>query len=73
MEMKISMSVTVARFEVFTAVKIQLNVFCAVTLCGVVVGYQHFGGKGRQQVEYPTAPVHGVTTQTTSTWKSVPE
>jgi hypothetical protein len=33
-----------ARFEAFTAVKIQVDVFWVVTSCGVVVGYQRFGG-----------------------------
>jgi hypothetical protein len=32
------------RFEVFTAVKIQSDVFWVVTLCGVAVGYKRFGG-----------------------------
>jgi len=35
--------VTGSRFEVFTALKIQVTVFWAVTLCDVVVGYQPFG------------------------------
>jgi len=30
-------------FEVFTAVKIQVEVFWVVTSCSVVVGYQRFG------------------------------
>jgi hypothetical protein len=34
--------VLVARFDVFTAVKIQVKVFCVVTPCSVVVGYQRF-------------------------------
>jgi len=33
-----------ARFEVFTAVKIEVQVFRVVMPCSVVVGYQHFGG-----------------------------
>jgi hypothetical protein len=32
------------RFDVFTAVKIQVEVSWVVTLCSVVVGYQCFGG-----------------------------
>jgi hypothetical protein len=32
------------RFEVFTAVKIQIVVFWVVTPYSDVVGYQHFGG-----------------------------
>jgi hypothetical protein len=31
-------------FEVFTTVKIRIEVFWVVTLCSVVVGYQRFGG-----------------------------
>jgi hypothetical protein len=30
-------------FEVFTAVKIQVEVFWVVTQCNVVLGYQSFG------------------------------
>jgi len=33
-----------ARFEVFTAVKIQVEIFWVVTQCSVVAGYQRFGG-----------------------------
>jgi hypothetical protein len=33
-----------SRFEIFTAVKIQVKVFRVVRLCSVIVGYQHFGG-----------------------------
>jgi hypothetical protein len=33
-----------ARFEAFTAVIFQLEVFWVVTPCSVVVGYQRFGG-----------------------------
>jgi hypothetical protein len=33
-----------ARFEVFTAVKMQVEVFWVVTSRSVVVGYQRFGG-----------------------------
>jgi hypothetical protein len=33
-----------AKSEVFTAVKIQVDVFWFVTPCSVVVGYQRFGG-----------------------------
>jgi hypothetical protein len=32
------------RFEVFTAMKIQVQFFWVVTPCGVVVGYQRFRG-----------------------------
>jgi hypothetical protein len=33
-----------AMFEVFTAVKIQIEVFWVVTPCSVVLGYRRFGG-----------------------------
>jgi hypothetical protein len=33
--------VSAAKFEVFTAVKIHVEVFWVVTPCSVVVGYQH--------------------------------
>jgi len=33
-----------AAFEVFTAVKIQVEVFWVVTPCSVVVGYRRFRG-----------------------------
>jgi hypothetical protein len=33
-----------ARFEVFMALEIQVEVFWDVTLCTVVVGYKHFRG-----------------------------
>jgi hypothetical protein len=32
-----------AIFEVFTVVKIQVDVVCVVTPCSVAVGYQRFG------------------------------
>jgi hypothetical protein len=38
------------RFEVFTAVRIQVEVFWVVMLCSIVVGYQCFRGLNR----YPT-------------------
>jgi len=31
-------------FDAFTAVKIQVEVFCVVTQCNVMVGYHHFRG-----------------------------
>jgi hypothetical protein len=37
-------SITVARFEVFTAVKMEFVGFWVVVLCRVVVGYHHFEG-----------------------------
>jgi len=36
-----------ARFEVFTAVKILVEVFRVVTPCSAAVEYQCFGGNGR--------------------------
>jgi hypothetical protein len=41
---KMKVRVIHARFEVFMAGKIHVEVFWAVTPCGVVAGYQHFGG-----------------------------
>jgi hypothetical protein len=43
------MSALIVRFEVFTTVEVQVEVFsvmtpCCVVLCCVVVGYQRFGG-----------------------------
>jgi hypothetical protein len=32
------------RFEVYKSVKVQVEIFCVVTPCNVVVGYQRFGG-----------------------------
>jgi hypothetical protein len=32
------------KFKVLMVVKIQVEVFWVVTLCSVLVGYQHFGG-----------------------------
>jgi hypothetical protein len=33
------------RFEVFTAVEFQIDVFWVLTPCGVMVGYQRFGDR----------------------------
>jgi hypothetical protein len=41
---KLNEKVTDVRFEVFTAMKIQVMVFWVVMLCTVTVGYQHFRG-----------------------------
>jgi hypothetical protein len=38
------MGITVAKFKVFTAVEIQIMVFCFLTPCCDVVGYHCFGG-----------------------------
>jgi hypothetical protein len=57
------------RLRVFATVKILVEVFCVVTLCSVVVGYQHFGGPYWLHLQYPpkrwclTAKLHGVTTR----------
>jgi len=57
-------------------VKIQVEIFWAVTLYSVVVGYQHFrrpcclhfqGWHGPQKHVHPTRTLHSVTTQMTST------
>jgi hypothetical protein len=61
------------RFEVFTAVKIQVEVFWIVTPCRFVVGYQHFRGIRRLRLHpedgdgtlNTTATLLGVTTQKT--------
>jgi hypothetical protein len=42
--MKPESSLTYLRFEVLTAVKITMLVFCDATPCGLVGGYQGFGG-----------------------------
>jgi hypothetical protein len=34
----------ITRFEVFTEMKVQVDVFCVVIPCGLVVGYRRFGG-----------------------------
>jgi len=60
------------RFEVFKAVKIQVVVFWVVTPCSDVLGYRRFGGsyclqQGPSKRGYPTAWLHDVTTQKTTT------
>jgi hypothetical protein len=57
------------RFEVFTAVKIQITVFWFMTPCSVVVRYEYLRGPCclHLQGEHTTI-LHGVTTQKTSTW-----
>jgi hypothetical protein len=64
------------KFEVFTAVKIQVAVFCVVTQSSGLAGYQCFGGprclhlKGEVRMKtarYPAIPLHDVTTQSTAT------
>jgi len=61
-------------FEVFTVVKIQLEVFQVVMSYSDVGGYQHFRGPFRWKQHgplkywYPTTTQHGITKQKTSTW-----
>jgi len=33
-----------SRFEIFTTMNIQVNIFWVITPCSFVVGYQRFGG-----------------------------
>jgi hypothetical protein len=61
------------KFEVLTAVKIQVQVFWVVMLWYVAVRYQHIWGPSSKVVHplkcwYPATILHIVTTQTTSTW-----
>jgi hypothetical protein len=51
-----------ARFEVFTVVKIQVKVFWVVKTCSVVVGYQ-----GPPKQWYLIAMLQGITTQKNAT------
>jgi len=67
------------RFEVFTVVKSQVDVFLVATPYSVLVGYQHLRGEvtsprrwmqhGHPKHWYSTMRVHGITTQETSTWR----
>jgi hypothetical protein len=62
-------------FEVFTAVKIHVEIFWVMMLCSVVVGYQRFGGHAASitlKIEaalqllkrwYPTTALQNDTTQ----------
>jgi hypothetical protein len=66
---------TPARFEVFTAVKIQVYIFWVVTPCSAAVGYECFGGLYCLHVQGDDANedegnkvLHGATTQKTWTW-----
>jgi len=55
-----------ARFEVFTAVRIQVETFWGVMPCIVSLGYQRFGGPcclHLQGLRYPTAIPHGIRTR----------
>jgi hypothetical protein len=51
---------------------IPVKVFWVVTLYSFAVGYKHFKGlwrqKGHPKHWYPTATLHGITTQMTWTW-----
>jgi hypothetical protein len=51
------------RSEVFTAVKIQVEIYCAVTRYTVVVGYQRFGDRAAPIFRVKRSD--GVTTQKT--------
>jgi len=44
MTLKAKMHLHLTRYEAFTAVNIQVEVFWVVTLCSVVVWYQRFRG-----------------------------
>jgi hypothetical protein len=60
-----------ASLEAFTAM-FPFEVFWVVTPRNFAVGYQRFGGPcclHFQERWYPTATLHDVTTQKTSTWK----
>jgi hypothetical protein len=73
-----------ASLEAFTVVKIQVEVFWAVTPCNVVVGYRCFRGPCSLHIQgevkwrwrqhgppnclYPTITLHGVTIQKTLAW-----
>jgi len=70
-----------ARFEVFTAVEMELMVCWFVAPCSVVVGYQRFGGPCCLRLQpwrwgklcppkrlYPTTTLHGATTQKTANY-----
>jgi len=65
---------TDVRFEVLTAVKIQVEVFLIPTPSCVVVGYQCFRVPcclhlpGPRKRCYTTTTLHSVTTQKTSSW-----
>jgi hypothetical protein len=56
----------------------KLRVFCVVTPCSVMVGYQRFRGQpwrwrqhGSPKRWYPTILQHGITTQETSSWNTI--
>jgi len=64
--------------KIFAVMKIQVMVFWVVTTCGVMVGYQCFGGPCCLQGKvhsappkhwYPTVSLHGVITQKTTALK----
>jgi len=61
---KVACFITVAIFEFFTAVKIQVQISWVMTPCNVTVRYQHFGS-GRW---YTTATLHDVITQNAASW-----
>jgi len=58
--------IKVARFEVFTVVKIQVEVFWIVTPCSALVDTLERRQCGSVERWYPTTILHCVTTQKTS-------
>jgi hypothetical protein len=56
-------TLSVERFEVFMAVKIQVKIFWVVMLCSFMEGYRNV----RSPCWYSTATLHAITTQKTST------
>jgi hypothetical protein len=64
--------VSLSRFEAFTTVKFQVEIFWVLTPCSFVVRYKSFGGpfclhlQGEVKRWYPTAALHGVTIKNTS-------
>jgi len=61
----------VARFEVFTTVKIQFVVFWLIAPCSVVVGYQSFGGPCCLHLHFPSPSPSSFTTDGRSVNQSV--
>jgi len=58
----INININIARFDVFTTVKIPILLGCdAVWCCGRLPTF-------RRIMLYPTTTLHGVTTQRNSTW-----
>jgi hypothetical protein len=57
-----------ASFEAFMEVMFQVELFCVVTPCGVVVGYQYFRRRqyGTLKGWYPNTILQDITIQNTS-------